>query len=73
VTLSKWCALCDWFARCGQDLPGEIIACRACHANQRVLFATAMDMLNHLLASQLDHSLVRKLKTYTEPSLLVCD
>ena len=32
-----------------------------------------MDMLNHLLASQIDHSLVRKLKAYTEPSLLVCD
>jgi len=30
-------------------------------------------MLNHLLASQVDHSLVRKLKTYTEPTLLVCD
>ncbi len=38
-----------------------------------VLFTTAMDMLNHLLASQVDHSLVRKLKTYTEPTLLVCD
>ena len=38
-----------------------------------VLFTTAMDMLNHLLASQVDHSLVRKLKAYTEPSLLVCD
>jgi hypothetical protein len=34
---------------------------------------TAMDMLNHLLASQVDHSLVRKLRTYTEPTLLVCD
>ena len=32
-----------------------------------------MDMLNHLLASQFDHSLVRKLKAYTEPALLVCD
>jgi DNA replication protein DnaC len=32
-----------------------------------------MDMLNHLLASQVDHSLVRKLKVYTEPPLLVCD
>jgi len=30
-------------------------------------------MLNHLLASHVDHSLVRKLKTYTEPALLVCD
>jgi hypothetical protein len=27
-----------------------------------------MDMLNHLLASQVDHSLVRKLKVYTEPA-----
>ena len=32
-----------------------------------------MDMLNHLSAAQADHSLVRKLKIYTEPSLLVCD
>jgi len=31
-----------------------------------------MDMLNHLLASQVDHSLVRKLKAYTEPALLIC-
>src|SRR2546426_8137528 len=32
-----------------------------------------MDMLNHALASQVDHSLVRKLKVYTEPTLLICD
>ena len=32
-----------------------------------------MDMLNHLLASQVDHSLVRKLKSYTEPTLLIVD
>ena len=32
-----------------------------------------MDMLNHLLASQVDHSLVRKLKTDTEPTALVVD
>jgi len=30
-----------------------------------------MDMLNHLLASQVDHSLVRKLKVYTEPALSI--
>jgi hypothetical protein len=30
-------------------------------------------MLNHLLASQVDHSLIRRLKIYTEPTLLVCD
>src|SRR6478672_10136410 len=57
----------------GKTFLAKIIAWRACRANQRVLFTSAMDMLNHLLASQVDHSLVRKLKTYTEPSLLVCD
>jgi DNA replication protein DnaC len=30
-------------------------------------------MLNHLLASQVDHSLIRKLRFYTSPTLLVCD
>ena len=57
----------------GKTFLAKIIGWRACQANQRVLFTTAMDMLNHLSASQVDHSLVRKLKIYTEPSLLVCD
>src|SRR6202171_4363897 len=57
----------------GKTFLAKLIAWRACQANQRVLFTTAMDMLNHLLASQVDHSLVRKLKAYPEPSLLVCD
>ena len=42
-------------------------------SSQRVLFTTAMDMLNQLLASQVDHSLGRKLKVYTEPKLLIVD
>lgn len=57
----------------GKTFLAKILGWRACQANQRVLFTTAMDMLNHLLASQVDHSLVRKLKIYTEPTLLVCD
>jgi len=57
----------------GKTFLAKIVAWRACQANQRVLFTAAMDMLNHLLASQVDQSLVRKLKTYTEPTLLVCD
>jgi DNA replication protein DnaC len=57
----------------GKTFLSKIIAWRACQTNQRVLFTTAMDMLNHLLASQVDHSLVRKLKAYAEPTLLVCD
>jgi len=56
----------------GKTFLAKLIAWRACQINQRVLFTTAMDMLNHLLASHVDHSLVRKLKTYTEPTLLVC-
>jgi DNA replication protein DnaC len=57
----------------GKTYLAKIVGWRACQANQRVLFTTAMDMLNHLLASQVDHSLIRKLKIYTEPSLLVVD
>lgn len=57
----------------GKTFLAKLLAWHACQANQRVLFTTAMDMLNHLLASQVDHSLIRKLKVYTEPSLLVCD
>ena len=57
----------------GKTMLAKIIGWRACQANHRVLFTTAMDMLNHLLASQVDHSLVRKLKLYTEPAMLICD
>jgi len=57
----------------GKTFLAKIIASRICQANQRVLFTTAMDMLNHLLAAQADHSLVRKLKVYTEPTVLICD
>ena len=57
----------------GKTFLAKIIGWRACQANQRVLFTTAMDMLNQLSASQVDHSLVRKLKIHTEPTLLICD
>lgn len=57
----------------GKTYLAQILGWRACQANVRILFTTAMDMLNHLLASQVDHSLVRKLKFCTEPALLICD
>jgi DNA replication protein DnaC len=57
----------------GKTFLARVFGWKACQANQRVVFTTAMDMLNHLSASQVDHSLVRKLKVYTEPTLLVCD
>jgi DNA replication protein DnaC len=57
----------------GKTSLAKIIGYRACQANCRVLFTPAMEMLNQLLAAQVDHSLVRKLKTYTKPTLLVID
>jgi DNA replication protein DnaC len=57
----------------GKTFLAKVIGWRACQANPRVLFPTARDMLHHLNASQVDHSLVRKLRTYTEPSLLIID
>jgi DNA replication protein DnaC len=57
----------------GKTFLSKIIGWKACQANLRVLFAPAMQMLNQLVASQADHSLVRKLKIYTDPTLLVCD
>jgi len=57
----------------GKSYLAQIIAWKACQSNMRVLFTQAMHMLNQLVASQVDHSLVRKLKIYTEPELLVCD
>ncbi len=57
----------------GKTFLAKIIGWRICQANQRVLFTTAMNMLNQLVASQVDHSLVRRLKTYTDPLVLICD
>jgi len=57
----------------GKTFLAHILGWRACQANVRVLFTTAMDMLNQLLASQVDHSLVRKLKVYTDPAALIVD
>jgi DNA replication protein DnaC len=57
----------------GKTYLAKIIGWKACQANCRILFATAMNMVNQLVASQVDHSLVRKLKTYTDPTALVVD
>ncbi len=57
----------------GKTLLAKTFGWRACQANVRVFFSTAMDMLNYLLASQVDHSLVRKLRIYTDPPLLIID
>ena len=57
----------------GKTRLAKTIAYQACLKNHRVLFTTAIDMINHLIAAQADHSLLKKLKYYQTPSLLVCD
>jgi DNA replication protein DnaC len=57
----------------GKTYLAKIIGWKVCQANCRILFTTAMNMVNQLVASQVDHSLVRKLKTYTDPTALICD
>jgi DNA replication protein DnaC len=57
----------------GKTRLAKTIAYQACLKNNRVLFTTAIDMINHLIAAQVDHSLLKKLKFYQTPSLLVCD
>jgi DNA replication protein DnaC len=57
----------------GKTRMAKTIAYQACLKNNKVLFTTAIDMINHLIAAQADHSLLKKLKYYQSPSLLVCD
>jgi DNA replication protein DnaC len=45
----------------------------ACHAGRRVCFAIAIDIINNLLAAQKAGRLVKKLKEYTRPELLIID
>jgi DNA replication protein DnaC len=57
----------------GKSFLANCIAGAACNANVKVLFTTAMDMINHLIAAEADHSLLKKLQHYQTPDLLVCD
>ncbi len=57
----------------GKTFLAKSIAYHACNANIKVLFSTAIDMINHLIAAEADHSLLKKLNYYQSPDLLVCD
>jgi DNA replication protein DnaC len=57
----------------GKTFLAKSIAYAACNANVKVLFTTAIDMINHLIAAEADHSLLKKLHCYQSPALLVCD
>jgi DNA replication protein DnaC len=57
----------------GKTMLAKAIALAACNANSKVLFTTAIDMINHLVAADVDRSLLKKLHFYQYPDLLVCD
>ncbi len=57
----------------GKTFLAKCIAYTATQAGIKVLFTTAMDMINQLIAAEADHSLVKKLATYQSPSLLCID
>jgi DNA replication protein DnaC len=57
----------------GKTFLAKCIAYAACNANIKVLFTTAMDMINRLIAAEADHSLLKQLNHYSTPDLMVVD
>ena len=57
----------------GKSFLAKCMAYGATQAGLKVLFTTAMDMINHLIAAEADHSLLKKLQYYQSQDLLVCD
>ena len=57
----------------GKTFLAKCIALAACNANMKVLFTSAMDMINHLIAAEADRTLLKKLHYYQSPTLLVVD
>ncbi len=57
----------------GKTHLARIIAYAATQFGFRVLFTTAVEMINHLKSAEADHSLLKKLHYYQAPDFLVCD
>ena len=57
----------------GKSFLAKCIAYQATQAGKKVLFTTAMDMINHLIAAEADLSLLKKLHLYQSQDLLVID
>jgi len=57
----------------GKSFLAKCIAYAATQAGKKVLFTTAMDMINHLIAAEADHSLLKKLHHYQSQDLLAID
>lgn len=57
----------------GKTFLAKCIAYASTQAGIKTLFTTATNMINHLIAAQVDNSLLKKLHYYQSPNLLVCD
>ncbi len=57
----------------GKSFLAKCIAYAATQAGIKTLFTTTMDMINHLIAAEADHSLLKKLQYYQSQEILVCD
>jgi DNA replication protein DnaC len=57
----------------GKSFLAKCMAYGATQAGVKVLFTTAMDMINHLIAADADLSLLKKLHHYQSQELLVID
>ena len=57
----------------GKTHLANAIGHKAASSGVRTLYTRAVDMINHLIASQADHSLHRAMKIYSAPRLLVID
>lgn len=57
----------------GKTHLANAIGHKAASSGVRTLYTRAVDMINHLIASQADHSLHRAMKLYSSPRLLVID
>jgi DNA replication protein DnaC len=57
----------------GKSYLAKCIAYAATQAGIKTLFTTAMDMINHLIAAEADHSLLKKLHYYQTQEILVID
>ncbi len=57
----------------GKSFLAKCFAYAATQAGIKTLFTSAMDMINHLIAAEADHSLLKKLHYYKSQDLLVCD
>ena len=57
----------------GKSFLAKSMAYAATQAAIKALFTSAMDMINHLIAADADHSLLKKLQYYQPQELLVID